>query len=189
MTLLNKLPIYHLCFSSKKAYYALRYMLKLAQQNNHSSVNLHILLNACYFAEKRHLNMYWRPVFGATYRAMPYGPVPLEIYEMIKGDPLWLNELGQNNYPWRLEGYHLIATENGPLDPRNVSSSDLKVLQYGFTLACKLKLNEHTVETHDLAWHRAKHGYINYADMVDESNPDREAILESLYEDSHLWRL
>jgi hypothetical protein len=58
MTLLNKLPIYHLCFSSKKAYYALRYMLKLAQQNNHSSVNLHILLNACYFAEKRHLNMY-----------------------------------------------------------------------------------------------------------------------------------
>lgn len=44
-------------------------------------VDLHAALNACYFADKSQLNEHLQPIFGATYRAMKYGPVPVEIYE------------------------------------------------------------------------------------------------------------
>jgi len=43
--------------------------------------------------------------------------------------------------------------------------------------------NERTAESHDVDWHRARHGVMDYADMVDASNPDRAAILEALAED------
>ena len=66
-------------------------------------IDIHGLLKACYFADVAHLNRHGRPIFGATYRAMKFGPVPLEIYEMLKGDPLWLAELSLERFPWRLE--------------------------------------------------------------------------------------
>jgi hypothetical protein len=189
MAVLNRPPVHHLRFRPAKAFAALRQMLAWAQQDGRGPAVLHTLLKACYFADKWHLNAHWRPVFGATYRAMPYGPVPLEIYEMAKGEPLWLGELGRSDYPWRLEGFRVVATGNEPLDIRSLSPSDLKALQDGFARARTLTFDERTAASHDLAWHRAKHGCMDYADMVEEANPDREAILEALYDDGHLWRV
>jgi hypothetical protein len=67
-------------------------------------LDLHTILKTCYFADKDHLNRNRRPIFGATYRAMRFGPVPLETYEMTKRDPIWLPELDADSYPWSLEG-------------------------------------------------------------------------------------
>src|SRR5712692_652984 len=39
-----------------------------------------------FFAEKRHLNRYARPIVADTFIAMPWGPVPSTIYDFIKGD-------------------------------------------------------------------------------------------------------
>jgi len=108
---------------------------------------------------------------------------------LAKGEPLWLGEIGRSDYPWRREGFRLIATGNEPLDTRSLSPSDLKALQDGFARARTLTFDERTAASHDLAWHRAKHGCMDYADMVEEDNPDREAILEALYDDGHLWRV
>src|ERR1700684_2199264 len=75
-------------------------------------VDLHAVLKACYFADKKHLNENRRPIFGATYRAMKWGPVPIEIYDMTKGEAYWLAELNATRYPWNLDGYHLYLPEN-----------------------------------------------------------------------------
>jgi hypothetical protein len=189
MAVLDLPSVHHLRFRPEKAFAALRQMLHWAQQDGRGPVDLRTLLTACYFADKQHFNEHWRPVFGATYRAMPSGPVPLEIYEMAKGEPLWLGEIGRSDYPWRLEGVRVIATGVEPLDTRSLSPSDRKALQDGFTQARALTFDKRAAVSHDLAWHRAKHGCMDYADMVDESNPNREAILETLYDDGHLWRV
>ena len=67
-------------FAARKALAAIWSMVA-----ERSTLDLHQALKACYFADKKHLNDFGRPVFGAVYQAMRFGPVPLEIYEMAKG--------------------------------------------------------------------------------------------------------
>jgi hypothetical protein len=186
---LNQSPVHHLRFRPEKAFAALRQMLAWAQQDGWGPLDLQTMFMACYIADKRHLNEHGRPVFGATYRAMPYGPVPLEIYEMAKGEPLWLAEISRSDYPWHLEGDRIIATGNEPLDTRSLSPSERKALQDAFARARTFIFNERTADSHDTAWRRARHSCMDYADMVDEDNPDREAILDALYDDGHFWRI
>jgi hypothetical protein len=182
-------PIHHLRFHPRKALAAIALMLRWAAADGRGPADLHALLKACYFADKKHLNRHWRPVFGATYRAMAYGPVPLEIYELLKADPYRLEELGLESLPWRIQGYYVFPTTDADPDRRHLSDSDIAALRDGFQLARQLTFNERTAESHDRAWQRARHGLLDYADMVDADNPDREAILEALYEDSHGWSL
>ena len=100
-------------------------------------LDLHAVLKACYFADKSHLNEYGRPVFGAVYRAMKYGPVPLEIYEMLKGEPLWLWETKQEDFPWRVRSQGRIEpVVTMPRPNLGVfSESDLEHLRAGFDRA------------------------------------------------------
>jgi len=177
----------HLRFRPRKAFAALRWMLAEAQRDGRGPADLHTLLKACYFADKQHLNRNRRPILGATYRAMPYGPVPLEVYEMAKGEPLWLQDLGLPDYPWRREGFRIIPTSDAAVDLSDLSPSELAALREGFRRARGLTFNERTAESHDEAWHRARHGVMDYADMVDADNPARVDILEALAEDGHLW--
>lgn len=96
-------------FSAVKAFVAIQWMLQQRQR-----LDLHAILKTCYFADKAHLNEFGRPIFGATYRAMRFGPVPIEVYEMLKGESLWLAELETDRYPWVLEGYTIRLTDNAP---------------------------------------------------------------------------
>src|ERR1035441_5191254 len=114
-------------FSASKARAALHWMLKQAPV-----LDLHTVLKACYFADKDHLNKHGRPIFGATYRAMKFGPVPLEIYEMAKGEAYWLAELSAERYPWDLKAYRLTLASNDDPDLDVLSQSDIESLEAGF---------------------------------------------------------
>ncbi|QNA83217.1 SocA family protein [Sphingomonas sp. So64.6b] len=39
-----------------------------------------------FFAEKKHLNTYGRPIVADTFVAMPNGPVPSTLYDFIRGN-------------------------------------------------------------------------------------------------------
>lgn len=182
-------PIYHLRFHPRKALPAISLMLGWAKADGRGPANVHVVLKACYFADRTHLNQHGRPVFGATYRAMVYGPMPLEIYELLKGDPYRLEEAGVKSLPWRIDGFYVWPTTDITPDRQHLSDSDIAALHKGFMLARRLSFDERTAESHDLAWQRARHGLIDYADMVEPENPDRDAILDALYEDSHGWSL
>lgn len=180
------LPPIRFRFRPQKALAAIHQMLVWADEDRRGPLDLHTALKACYFADKEHLNRHWRPIFGATYRAMAYGPVPLEIYELLKGEPLWLAELGLDDVPWERKGYcfELRGNEPPPLD--ELSPSDREALKAAFTKARGLTFNARTAASHDQAWERARLGLMRYEDMIAEDNPDREAILDALYEDAHL---
>ena len=147
------------------------------------------MLKSCYFADKKHLNQYRRPVFGATYRAMRFGPVPLEIYEMAKGEPMWLAELGEEQYPWSLEGYRLVPrnADNGP-DLNVLSETDAAALREGFAKSRELSFTERTALTHGSDWQAAELDYMRYEDML-EDTPEKEETVAYLREAGRLLRL
>lgn len=140
--------------------------------------DLHTVLKACYFADKRHLNDHDRPIFGATYRAMKYGPVPIEIYDMLKGDQYYLAELESDGYPWEMEGYRLKLVGNERPDLEDLSESDMEALEYGFKRSTSMDFNARTAATHGRDWQRANLGVMRYEDMLEESSDKEDKIAE-----------
>lgn len=170
-------------FSPAKARAALLWMVE--QQ---PGIDLHTALKACYFADKRHINEHGRPVFGATYRAMRFGPVPLEIYEMAKGDAIWLAELGADSYPWSLQGYRLNRCGNEEPEFDAFSESDMAALRAGFDLSRGMTFNERTAATHGDDWQAANLGLMAYEDMLEDS-PEKAEKIEYLRATAHRMRL
>lgn len=170
-------------FSPMKARAAIHWMVQEEQ-----GLDLHTMLKACYFADKRHLNAHGRPIFGAVYRAMKFGPVPLEIYEMAKGEALWLAELDTERFPWELDGYHLRVVGNERPDLSALSKSDTEALVAGFQQSRGMTFDGRTAATHGRDWQSAELGIMRYEDMFDDG-PDKDEHVEYLREASRYVRL
>lgn len=170
-------------FAPDKALHAIHRMV-----SDNPGLELHAALKACYFADKSHLNAHLRPIFGATYRAMKFGPVPLEIYEMAKGESLWLAELGIERMPWRLEGFRLHLQDNRRVDESSLSESDREHLAAGLQRSLGMTFNERTAATHGPDWQAAELDLMRYEDML-ESREDRAGVLQYLEENARFMRI
>lgn len=170
-------------FAPRKALAALHRMVR-----ERPGVDLHTVLKACYFADKAQLNAHGKPVFGATYRAMPFGPVPLEIYEMAKGEAYWLAELGIEHYPWTIDGYRLRLSANDEPDMGCLSDSDREALEAGFRRSGGMTFDARTQATHGADWQAAGLGPMRYEDMLDDSE-DKESRVAYLREAAPVIRL
>jgi Antitoxin SocA-like, Panacea domain len=51
------------------------------------------VLAILYLADVAHFRKYGRPVTGTRYQAYPHGPLPIDFYNLLKGEPIWLDEL------------------------------------------------------------------------------------------------
>jgi hypothetical protein len=161
-------------FAPLKALTAVLWMLR-----QRDGLDLHTIAKAAYFADKAHLNQHGRPIFGATYRAMKYGPVPVEIYEMLKQEPIYLPELDRETYPWTLNGYRIFRQTDAHCAEGHLSPSDMRCLREGFARSVTMTFNERTAATHGVDWQRAELGMMDYADMLDET-PDKAELVEEL---------
>lgn len=170
-------------FAPAKALAALHWMV--AQRN---SVDLHAALKACYFADVEHLNQHFRPIFGATYQAMAYGPVPLEIYELIKGEPLRVAEAQVDKLPWTLQGRTLRLVSNENIDLSPLAISDREALQAGYDKSVAMNFTQRTAATHGPDWQNAHMGIMRYEDMLRASDKKAEAI-EFLQETGRFLKL
>ncbi len=169
-------------FSSEKAFAAIHWMVSQGQP-----VDLHAALKACYFADKSHINQHYQPIFGARYMAMKYGPVPVEIYEMMKGEGLWLWEVGVDETPWRLDGYRLSVRKNMSPDMACFSSSEREHLEAGFGKSQEMTFSARTAATHQRDWQAANGGRIRYEDMIEDSQK-RDAIVDYIRQNaSHAY--
>jgi hypothetical protein len=174
-------------FAAEKAKAALHWMVRESGKER-GALDLHAALKACYFADKDHLNEHERPIFGATYRAMKFGPVPLEIYEMAKGEALWLAELDADELPWRLNGFKLSLQQNSKPDLSSLAESNFEALKAGFERSLNMSFNERTAATHGPDWQAAQLGLMDYADMIEES-PRKKRIVRYLEENGRFMRL
>lgn len=170
-------------FSTEKAFAAIHWMV-----GHGNPVDLHEALKACYFADKSHINEFFQPIWGATYKAMKYGPVPLEIYEMMKGEGIWLWEVGAEEMPWRLDGYRLSAKSNDKADMSAFSESEIEHLAAGFEKSTNMNFTSRTAATHGHDWQVANGGVMRYEDMI-EDTPNRESIVRFIRESAPHVRL
>lgn len=168
-------------FNPVKAAQAVHQMLVWAD----GTLDFHTILKAVYFADREMLNRHARPIFGATYRAMNYGPVPLQVYEMLKAEPYWLSELDMEDYPWTRRGYKVstLHGHNNPPETDHLARAEIELLHNALTKSRAMSFDQRTRETHGMDWVRGTQRYderMAYEDMIAPDHPSREEVIEDL---------
>jgi uncharacterized phage-associated protein len=139
-----------LSFDAAKALETLLYVV----QKTHS--DLYGSLKLLYVADKLHLERYGSLMFGEDYAAMEWGPVPSNIYDIVKfvrGDrPRSLSETAKNAF--RMEGKINFVLLRKPdleeLSASNIECLDEAIKQHGLNDFDGFKRL-----THDRAWQAA----------------------------------
>ena len=139
-------------FAPDKAWDAIHWMV--IQRPN---IDLHTLLKACYFADKEHLNKHGRPFFGASYRAMKF-------------------DLGQDRYPWGIDGYRLSLLDNAEPLMESLSDSDKEEIAAALKKSMAMSFTQRTAATHGRDWQSARLGMMNYEDMIEESEEKTDLV-------------
>ncbi|WP_417628947.1 Panacea domain-containing protein [Pararhodobacter aggregans] len=168
-------------FNPVKAAQAVHQMLVWAD----GTLDFHTLLKAVYFADREMLNKHARPIFGATYRAMNYGPVPLQVYEMLKAEPYWLSEIGADEYPWVRQGSRVsvIRGDNRNPETDHLARIELELLESALNKSRGMTFDQRTRETHGMDWVQGTQRYderMAYEDMIAPDHPLREELIEDL---------
>ena len=138
-----------------------------------------------FFAEKKHLNRYSRPIVGDTFIAMPNGPVPSTLYDFIKG------RLDQSGDPDAVmaallierDPYPRLAAQRDP-DLDALSLSDLECLDEAIAFCRSHSFGALSTLTHqERAWIDAPvNGPMDYEDMIDGNDDERASIVEEARE-------
>ena len=126
--------------------------------------NVYNIMKILFAADKHHLNKYARPVTGDKYVAMPFGTVPIWIYETTK--------LINSGIGFTRRG-NTLSLEPGRVFSRvKFSISDLDALEHGFNEYSGMDFDTVKLKNHEeKAWVLAR-----------ERNPDSEAP-EIFYDD------
>ena len=140
-----------------------------------------------YLAEKWHINRYGRPIVADTYVAMTQGPVPSTIKYFIdkNWDRVWEPE-GLDDAITVVRGNGLPKIMPGPAPPSAdiLSESDKECLREAIAF-CEGKTTDELSDVTHLhkAWLNANTDQpMDYADFVDDNNPNRAEILEIMEE-------
>ena len=138
-------------FAPDKAWDAIHWMV--IQRPN---IDLHTLLKACYFADKEHLNKHGRPFAPVT---------TLQGYD-----------LGQDRYPWGIDGYRLSLLDNAEPLMESLSDSDKEEIAAALKKSMAMSFTQRTAATHGRDWQSARLGMMNYEDMIEESEEKTDLV-------------
>jgi len=168
---------------------ALEVILWCAAQRR-GPVDFHTVLKVLFGADVVHVNRYGRPIVGDTYAALQYGPVPQMTYDLLKGEPLALEQIGMDELPFRRQGY--VVTAHRAPDLSVFSPSELEALAESWDRYGRLSFGERTARSHDHpawknAWEAGK-TWMDYADFLEGPNRTPEKI-EDLAEVASTIRL
>lgn len=131
-------------------------------------VGKHKLAKILYFADRKHLAKYMRPIFGDDYIAMPYGPVPSKVYDGVKGKLDSFNEVLEE------KGNYIHSSTKPNMDI--LSQSDIECLLTSISENGSLNFQELVDKSHQSAYHKAKGGVISVLDMAKEEGASDEMI-------------
>lgn len=163
-------------------------VLYIAQ--NVDEPTFHRISKIIYFADRKHLEKYGRFICGDSYVAMKHGPVPSEIYDILKavrGDtvssfkPYEAPEKAKSAFSVQ-EQYEVKQLREASLD--FFSESDLECLNYSIEKYGSLSFGELTKLSHDQAWETAdENDFIEIEHIARTLNNAEELI--SYLQDQH----
>lgn len=149
-----------------------------------AGLDVYHVVKCAYFADKKHLNDYGRPIAGDLYRAAPYGPLGQCVYGLLTRDPIGLLALGSNGHlPLTVsEDFSVIPGRDA--NPRLLSSSDIQALRWALDTYGEKSFGELFEESHqEKAYRNADGGRMSYEDMLDPS-PDNDERARELAENA-----
>jgi hypothetical protein len=134
-------------FSPRKAVAALHFLAGLMsspRRVEHPMLHFKGIMAVLWIADVRHFQEYGRPVTGTRWQAYPQGPIPGDVFALLKGDPLWLAELPETHYavPFELQGDCITRNLRIPFgyDPKRIlNQSDRDALEKAVATAKDLK--------------------------------------------------
>lgn len=162
-------------FDPLKAFQAIRWMLNSADQNR---AGLHAVCKACFFADRKVLNILGRPIFGDSYEALDYGPVPVGIYGMLRSKQEWLQPLkdfGIDSFPWTRVNNDIVLNDALKLCPEKdcgrIAPKELNIIEEEFSKSVAMSFDDKTNLSHEGdAWKNGRKRFdqlIAYEDMID----------------------
>lgn len=141
----------------------------------------HTISKVIYFADKLHLQRYGRLICGDSYVAMKHGPVPSEIYDMMKdvrGDGF--SEHWQvAREAFQVKGKATVVPTKAP-DLEIFSESDLECLRESIQTYGQLDFARLTELSHDAAWNATDDNDIIDLEQIIATLPDGPALLDHL---------
>ena len=127
-----------MAYDSRKGKEILKYLIA------HGVHDMYHILKAVYFADQYHLERYGRQVNGNRFVALPYGPVPSEMYDFIKAARTGI-----------VPGFdvvdHDVYCDEAP-DLSWMSESDIEALDHAVDMVSKLDFGELKDKSHDDAY-------------------------------------
>jgi uncharacterized phage-associated protein len=139
-------------------------------------IDVYRVVKCAYYADKRHLNLYGRPIAGDWYEADEYGPLGQCIYGLLRGRPLEALALELNGGPVPLsvgQQDHVVVAERDP-NLAKLSTSDTEALRWAVENYAHLSFRELLELSHEEeAYQKADGGRMRYEDMLDPA-PDRD---------------
>jgi uncharacterized phage-associated protein len=169
-----------------KAVEAVHYLTDL-----HPNITRIYIAKVLFFADKEHLLDWGRPICGDSYVAMVHGPVPSNVYNLVRG---------HSKVPpsARARFDHLIGSGSNevayralrPFKQHYLSKSDLDALKQAHTKYGRLGWEALIAAGHkEVAWREAwsHHGLLqsipmNPERLISDDVPDRDALIEEICE-------
>ncbi len=140
----------------------------------------HSISKILYFADKTSLEMYGRFICGETYYAMKHGPVPTNIYDLLK------EAATTTAYGFKVENERrIIPLREAQLE--KLSPSDIQCLDQIITIYKDVPFWKRTQDSHDAAWLQAwdargnKASQIISVESIIELFDDGEELLDHLH--------
>ncbi len=121
-------------------------------------LDTHKISKILYFADREHLAKYGTTITDDSYIAMKYGPVPSNIYDIIKvvlGKGEIIPEEITKHYFEKFSEKEISAISN--FDADEFSKSELECLDNSLKMYLHKSFSFLTSESHDLAWNDAQY--------------------------------
>jgi len=147
--------------------------------------DLYKILKVFYFADQKHIAKYGRPILGDWYAAMKDGPVPSNLYDILKsarGDGWCRNRQCYQAF-FSVQGDNVMPLQGPDMD--EIAESEVECLELAIMDNKDLDFGELKKKSHDAAYDRAhKNNKISFRDIakVSGTSPEMIAYMEELAE-------
>ena len=164
-------------FQYDKSVAALKLVLSNLKDN---TCNFHKLFKIFYFADKKHIGLFGRPITGDRYIAMQAGPVPSTIYDMLKmlkGDAFFPIDIRGIEHDFVITNKHYIKLEKSEFDLELFSESELECLSESIEENKFLSWDALVKKSHDQAWHSAQGDAMSIFDIASAAGANEQMLL------------
>lgn len=135
-----------------------------------------------FYAEKWHLNDFGRPIVADTYIAMPQGPVPSAVRDIILQKWDWLEK--PENFDTSIEVINdrgLLRVQAKPTAVFDrLSKTDRRMLENAIKYCAPMTADQLSAVSHsDRAWFETERNRpMTFDKFIDDENPNRDEIIK-----------